>query len=632
MPTRSSLASVLLLTFCLLANDGAAQGASINLAGYWQGTVKAAAGDVPVSVTFGAKENAWLGTMDCAAAGHMGRPLMNVQQDGARLHFEVQADTGVLPFDADIRDNTISGTLKFAADSLPFSLARSEPPKLPYELEDVGVVNGDIKLAGTFYLPLRGRPSPAVVFVAGLIPRESSVHFLADQLARNGIAVLTYDRRGLGKSTGAPRASFSELANDAVAAVELACARPEIDRSQVGVRGQSQGAWLGILAASRSKDVRFIIATGGGSVLPWQSEEYAIPARMRADGFSDDDIEAAKAYMHQMFEVARTGKGWEDLNATINGLRKSGSKWLGNYGYVPKSMEALKKSWDGDFSYDPMPGLLKTKVPFLGMLGEKDVYSPPQQSVDALRKGLSEAGNKDFTIKVIPGASHDFHVIQGGFPLLSDEYLRTMLTWVGEHVSLRESERHARYVKDNVIVSSQNPSMRIEVNSSLKFLGKLEFPLKSIIQVERYIFADVDPSQRVRRLFVAQFESKLPGNRGSYKIRITTPAKLGRHEYQQDVGLYDFAESAKANPRAEAERTKDYLEGQGLKIEGDMVSARFARAVGEDVKSEFILLYWESLREIGVSRADLVTDAKLRAKTFTDFKARIPQVFTVTDD
>ena len=91
-------------------------------------------------------------------------------------------------------------------------------------------------------------------------------------------------------------------------------------------------------------------------------------------------------------------------------------------------------------------------------------------------------------------------------------------------------------------------------------------------------------------------------------------------------------ESAKANPGAEAERTKDYLEGQGLKIEGDLVSARFARAVGEDVKSEFILLYWESLKDIGVSRADLATDVKLKAKTFTDFKARIPQAFTITDD
>src|SRR5207248_10691353 len=119
------------------------------------------------------------------------------------------------------------------------------------------------------------------------------VHFLADQFANRGVAVLMYDRR-------AGRASFSTLADDAAAAVRFLRSRSEVDATRTGIRGQSQGAWIATLAAARVP-VSFVIATGGGGVQPWQSEMYAIPARMRADGFSDNEVAEARRYMEKLF-------------------------------------------------------------------------------------------------------------------------------------------------------------------------------------------------------------------------------------------------------------------------------------------------------------------------------------------
>ena len=93
--------------------------------------------------------------------------------------------------------------------------------------------------------------------------------FLADYFARHGIAALTYDKRGVGASTGNwEEASFDDLAGDALAGVELLKSRTDINRKQIGLWGLSQGAWLVELAASQSKDIAFIIAVSGGGVNP----------------------------------------------------------------------------------------------------------------------------------------------------------------------------------------------------------------------------------------------------------------------------------------------------------------------------------------------------------------------------
>ena len=90
---------------------------------------------------------------------------------------------------------------------------------------------------------------------SGAQNRESILPF-ARFLIRHGIAVLGYDKRGVGGSTGNwNTASFDDLADDVVAAFAYLKARGDIDGRQIGLLGVSQGGWIMPLAAVRAKDI-----------------------------------------------------------------------------------------------------------------------------------------------------------------------------------------------------------------------------------------------------------------------------------------------------------------------------------------------------------------------------------------
>src|SRR5207248_683452 len=124
-----------------------------------------------------------------------------------------------------------------------------------FRSEELTIPAGDLRLAGTLYLPVSGPPAPAVVFVHGAGPavRGGGYHELARHFARKGVAALIYDKRGCGASTGDwTRAGLHDLAEDALACVRLLRGRPDIHPAQVGLWGLSQGASVIPTAAGRS--------------------------------------------------------------------------------------------------------------------------------------------------------------------------------------------------------------------------------------------------------------------------------------------------------------------------------------------------------------------------------------------
>lgn len=191
-----------------------------------------------------------------------------------------------------------------------------------------------------------------------------------------------------------------------------------------------------------------------------------------------------------------------------------------------------------------------------------------------------------------------------------------------------------RSLSKNRIVSLENPTIVIDVTEQLRGLGILNFPLKGVAQVERYVFAGVGEGGRARRLFIAQFESVLPGVKGGYSFPLTNPTRIGLHDYQTQVGIFNFAQAIAANPGAEAEQTRAFLSRNGVRVDEDFLVARYARVAGEDKRHELILFYYESLRDLGLARADLEqggSRAPEAGKIFSEFAARARQSFKVVD-
>src|SRR5690606_24771418 len=121
-------------------------------------------------------------------------------------------------------------------------------------------------------LPSNAGPHPAVVLISGsgAQNRDEEVFghrpflVLADHLTRHGIAVLRYDDRGTGRSTGNfAIATSRDFAADAAAAVAYLTSRPEIDRDRIGLIGHSEGALVAPMVATRSSDVAFIVLLAG---------------------------------------------------------------------------------------------------------------------------------------------------------------------------------------------------------------------------------------------------------------------------------------------------------------------------------------------------------------------------------
>lgn len=108
--------------------------------------------------------------------------------------------------------------------------------------EDVSFPNGDVRLVGTLISPRSGSKHPAIILVhgSGAENREYMLPW-ARFLIRRGIAVLGYDKRGVGGSTGDwNTASFNDLAGDVVAAFNYLKTRSDIDGTQIGLLGISQ--------------------------------------------------------------------------------------------------------------------------------------------------------------------------------------------------------------------------------------------------------------------------------------------------------------------------------------------------------------------------------------------------------
>jgi hypothetical protein len=90
---------------------------------------------------------------------------------------------------------------------------------------------------------------------------------IADHLTRAGIAVLRVDDRGVGGSTGSVALSTTaDFADDALAGVRFLKTRPHVAPDRVGLLGHSEGAVIAPLAASRSRDVAFIVLLAGTGV------------------------------------------------------------------------------------------------------------------------------------------------------------------------------------------------------------------------------------------------------------------------------------------------------------------------------------------------------------------------------
>jgi pimeloyl-ACP methyl ester carboxylesterase len=325
--------------------------------------------------------------------------------------------------------------------------SRREPaPPYPYVAEEVRFGNkgaGDT-LAGTLTLPAgRGR-FPAVVLITGSGPQNRDEEIfghrpflvIADALTRRGIAVLRYDDRGVGQSTGDfAKATTADFAGDVEAAVAYLRTRKDIHPRRIGLIGHSEGGVIAPMVAARDPEIRFIVLLAGTGM---RGEEVLLTQQQllaQAAGASGAYIQQVVAVNRGAMDiVVRDSLRLEhrdsiraQLAAYLDQKATESPLLAGTPEMRKKGIDQLTSPWMEYFlAYDPAPALEQVRCPVLAMAGSKDLQVAPEENLVAIGRALEKGGNRHFEVKEFPDLNHLFQECKTGLP---GEYSRIAQTF-----------------------------------------------------------------------------------------------------------------------------------------------------------------------------------------------------------
>lgn len=248
---------------------------------------------------------------------------------------------------------------------------------------DVTFQNGSVRLAGTVLLPVSGTPVPGAIFVhgAGRQTRNARMRHIAEHFAKQGIAAFVYDKRGVGESQGVYESHrpYENLVNDALAAFDCLRDQPETDADQIGIWGLSQGGEIASIAATRSDRIAFHVVVGAPATDGLGNFVYRRHLFRRHD-LSDELLDVTfKAMLLQ-----------KDIGGLI------ADRELPQI--APREIIAPDEFVHHNWKY--------VRQPVLAIWGEHDQNVCAAESAAGFRNSMEHAGNNDWTIAIIPNATH----------------------------------------------------------------------------------------------------------------------------------------------------------------------------------------------------------------------------------
>jgi uncharacterized protein len=369
-----------------------------------------------------------------------GLPATKVTQTDNAFHFEIPSLAGTYDGALDVTRSVIRGkwsqsdlteNLEFKRSDEPLPLQRPQNPSkpYPYRAEDVTVPNtrAGVTLAGTLTMPKGTGPFPAAILIAGSGPqdRDGSIAnhkpflVIADYLTRKGFAVLRYDKRGVGQSTGtAETATTLDLASDVDCAIAYLKSRKDIDPNKIGLIGHSEGAMIAPAIAAANPALPWVVllaapATKGEDTLLNQSDMIA-----RAGGLADAQVLASLNFDKQAYDLVENEMDSTAITDKLKALvKESGLDSAFPASALEAQIHMMTSPWFRFYlTYDPMPDLKKTKCPVLALYGEKDLQVPPKINMPMLQKAFTDGGNTQADVRQLPELNHLFQHAYTGSP------------------------------------------------------------------------------------------------------------------------------------------------------------------------------------------------------------------------
>ena len=328
-------------------------------------------------------------------------------------------------------EQTFPLTLKHI-DNIPERIKPQDPKRpYPYIEEEVIYENkkAGIKLVGILSYPAANGYYPAVLLIDGsglgdrndIATGQRSFQVLADHLTRQGIAVLTVDKRGVWRSTGDfSQATTEDFAHDVFAGIEYLKNRRDINSKQIGLVGLSEGAMIAAMIAAQSSDVAFLVemAGPGKGLDEIMVEQKCLNAK--AEGASDENISILRNWYKHFYTVAKTEnddvvieKKIRDKYEKMTEPEKEILGWSERK-LSDEMRRVLSPWWRYLLNYDPQSFLMNVKCPVLAINGSKDQQVVAKENLKGIEEALKSGGNKQITILELEGLNHNFQNAETG--------------------------------------------------------------------------------------------------------------------------------------------------------------------------------------------------------------------------
>ncbi len=445
------------------------------ITGKWLGELKIHGTNLPIVFNIDTTQQGLKAAMDSPKQGAYGIEVASILFDNNKL--KISMPKLMLDYEGTlIHADTVSGVFVQAAMSLQLKLVRlkndlpvvkrPQEPSLPYPYiaEDVQFVNkkANITLAGTFTYPKGKGKFPTVVLITGSGPQNRDEELLghkpflvlSDYLTRKGIAVLRFDDRGFGKSTGEfASATSTDFATDVEAAINYILTRKDVDKKKIGLIGHSEGGIIAPMVAKNSKHVKFIVLMAGtgipGSELLLLQQELI----GRGMGITEEELQKSKKLNEAIFRLVHAISDTDELKNELASLvleyvrenpQMPNPQNLSEVEIVNTVIKQYASPWMINFiKHNPANDLEKVKCAVLAINGEKDLQVPADLNLNAIQAALDRGGNTSYDIRKLADLNHLFQECKTGLPqeygqieqTLSPDALDLIGSWIQKKVA-----------------------------------------------------------------------------------------------------------------------------------------------------------------------------------------------------
>ena len=338
--------------------------------------------------------------------------------------------------------NREGSTGKLTAPNRP----QTPQPPFPYQSAEVTFKNekAGVTLAGTYTVPADMGPFPAVVLLTGSGPEDRNETImghqvfgvLADYLTRQGIAVLRFDDRGVGQSGGTLVGTTSvDYTADAQAALAWLRAQPGIRKNQVGLVGHSQGGTAAIGAAIQPAGPNFLLLLASPGIPGDELIVQQSLASARLQTTNAAQLATSEKLQRAMTQIVQKTPDNAQARAQLLAYYNSIDPQLATR-LEPQLAALLTPDYRHLLADRPAQTLAKVRCPVLALGGSKDIQVPAAINLPATATALKAGGNRDVTVKELPGLNHLFQTATTGsiaeYGIIEETFAPAALQVIGE--------------------------------------------------------------------------------------------------------------------------------------------------------------------------------------------------------